>query len=275
MSSGMFRYLISFCGVVFFLFMACVRPSTVISPPALPKATKEKIIAALKKNSLNFSSLKSLVKIKVEYPEGRKVKKQSFDGALLCRGSGAFRLQAFGFFGRTLFDLLYKSNEITLYIPSSSTAYQGIPYRLMSFNETDIFSIIRKGLINMGENYDEATFHFQEDVYSPWIGNGKQNYFLLKVNPRTLLVDKKIIFQSGKTVAEITYQKYRKFEDELFPTRIKIYFSAQQTTIEFLFDSVVVNEELSDNLFILSLPADIKRLPLSKLPSGLLINPAS
>ncbi|MBW1679056.1 MAG: DUF4292 domain-containing protein, partial [Deltaproteobacteria bacterium] len=144
-------------------------------------------------------------------------------------------------------------------------AYKGVPGQFKNFNDADVFSILRKIIIGIGENYDEADFHFEEDVYSLWINSGRMNY-LLKINRQTFLVDKKRIFQDGKIAAEIFYQGYKQLEEKLFPTHIKIFFPSPKVTIEFHFDSLILNEELSDSLFVLSLPSDIKWFPLSKFP---------
>ena len=265
MCLGIIRKFIFLSGLIFCLFISCARPPVHI-PPALPKATKEEIVNALKENSLPISSLKSLVRIKLEYREGEKLKKHSFDGALLYQNTGEFRLQAFGFFGRTLFDLLYKPNELTLYIPSSSVAYQGTPHQRGDFKTADIFSIIKEIIIAGGENYDEVEFFFEDDVYEPWV-YGKRYRYLLKINQQTLLIDKKITFQDKKIVAEISYQNYKPVEGKLFPTQIKVFLPSRQLTLEFHFDSLKVNEKLSANFFTLSLPSDVKKLPLSSLKS--------
>jgi hypothetical protein len=263
MGLGIIRKFIFLSGLIFCLFISCARPPVHI-PPTIPKATKEEIINALKENSIHISSLKSLVRIKLEYREGKKLKKHSFDGALLYQDTGEFRLQAFGFFGRTLFDLLYKPDELTLYIPSSSIAYQGTPHQQGDFKDADIFSIIKEMIIEGGENYDETKFFFKDDVYRPWV-YGKEYCYLLKINQQTLLIDKRVIFQDRKVVTEISYQSYRQVEGKLFPTQIKVFLPSRQLTLEFRFESLKVNEKLSANLFTLSLPSDVKKLPLSSL----------
>lgn len=266
MDSRILRHLMLFLGGFFLFCIACARPPTTVSFPPPQKASKEQIIEAIKKKTIDFSSLKSLAKVKIEYPHGDKRKKQSFDGALLYKESGEFRFQGFGFFGRTLFDLLYKPNELVLYIPSSSIAYQGVPNPLPNFKDADVFSIARKIITGIGETYEQATFHFTRDVYSPYIDNGTGHHLLFKINPNNLLIDKKIVLQDGKTAAEIDYQKYEQFGQKFFPTLITVFLPLQQTTIAFNFESPTVNQALPDNLFTLFLPSHVERRPLSKLP---------
>jgi hypothetical protein len=266
MGPRIFRNLMFFSGGIFLFCMACARPPAPVSFPPPHEASREQIIEAIKKKTFDFLSLKSLAKVKIEYPHGDKTKKQSFDGALLYKDSGEFRFQGFGFFGRTLFDLLYKPNDLILYIPSDSIAYQGVPNPLPDFKDGDVFSVARKIITGIGETYDHATFHFSRDVYSPYIDNGNGHHLLFKINPRNLLIDKKIVLQDGKTTAEIDYQDYEQFGQKFFPTRITVFLPLQQTTIAFHFESPTVNQALPDNLFTLSLPSHVERRPLSELP---------
>lgn len=268
MNPPIFRHLMLFSGGIFLFCMACAGPPATVSLPPPQKASREQIIEAIKKESFDLLSLKSLVKVEIAYPFGNKRKKQSFDGALLYKKSGEFRLQAFGFLGKTVFDLVYTSNELILYIPSSSVAYQGVPSPLSDFRDTDVFTLARKIITGIGETYDQATIHFTHDVYSPQVDDGSEHHLLLKINPHNLLVDKKTLFRGGQTVAEIDYQNYERFGQNFFPTLVRVSVPVQQTTIAFDFKDPTVNQSLPDNLFALSLPSHVKRLPLSELPVG-------
>jgi hypothetical protein len=259
MGFRIFRHLILFSGGIFLFCMACAT----VPPPR--KASKEVIIGAIKKSTFVFSALQSVVRVEMAYIHGDKRKKQSFEGALLYKKSGEFRFQGFGFLGRTLFDLLYKPNELVLYIPSSSVAYEGVPGPLENFRDADVFSIARKIITGIGETYDQATFHFSQDVYSPHVNNNTGNLLLFRINPHNLLIDKKIILQNGRTAAEIDYKKYERFGQKFFPTLVTVHLPAQQTTIAFDFEDLKVDQVLPDNLFTLSLPSHVKRLPLSEL----------
>ena len=261
------QYLLSiFAAIVLFIFIACARPAPiVVPPPAPPKLTQEEIIKALKENALRFTSLKSYVKTKIEYPEKEKLKKQSFDGALLYKkGNEILRFQAFGALGRTIFDLLCKQSEITLYIPSSAVVFNGVPNQIENVDERHFFLMLSKIIPGMEERYDAEQYTFNEDDDTLWVDNGRQKYSL-KVNRQTLLVDKKTIIQDGQVIVEIFYGDYEHFNETLFPTHMKMVSPSQRITIEFDFDSPVLNENLPDRLFSLSLSPDTTWLPLSNL----------
>jgi len=255
--------------------MACAKPPTTVSFPPPQKASREQIIEAIKKEAFDLSALKSLVKVAIAYPEGDKTKKRSFEGALLYKKSGEFRLQGFGFLGRTLFDLLYKPNELVLYIPSSSIVYKGVPSPLPDFKDADVFSIARTIIMGIGDTYDQATFHFPHDVYNPRVDTGIGHHLLLKINPNNLRVERKIVFEGERTAAEIDYQNYEQFGQKFFPTRITVFLPLQQTSIAFDFENLTVNPALPDDLFAVSIPPNIKRLPLSELRIDFLGTPST
>ena len=230
------------------------------------KPKKKEIITALKQLPDNYSTLKSWLKAKIEYQDEGKVKKRSFDGAFLCRkDTDELRFQAFGIFGKLLFDLLYQKSEMLLYIPSSAVAYKGAPHQRMSFNDTNIFSILKKTIIGVGEDYDLDQCKFDRDGYILSIENERMSY-MLAINRETLWIDKKTIMQDGEIVAEIFYHNYGQFNDILFPARINVFLPLKEVALEFYFDSLALNEELPDKLLSLSLPSNVKKLPLSELP---------
>jgi len=275
MSFPFFRHLLLIIGGILPFCLACAKPPTTVSFPPPHKASREQIIEAIKNEAFDFASLKSLVKVAIAYPDGEKKKKQSFDGALLYRKSGEFRLQGFGILGRTLFDLVYKPNELVLYIPSSSSAYKGVPSPPPDFRDADVFSIVSEVIMSIGDTYDQAAFHFTHDVYSPYVETGTGHHLLLKINPNNLRIDKKIVFQGESTAAEVDYQNYQQLGQNFFPTLITVFIPLQQTSIALDFENPTINPALPDDLFALSIPSHVKELPLSELRIDFLGAPAT
>src|SRR4030042_4847314 len=118
MNFRIFRYLLIVVGSLF-LFSACPRPAPIIPPSRTAKLSPEETLKAIKENFPGVVFLKSNFKARIEYPLEGKVKKHSFEGALLYRkDTQALRLQSFGTFGNTIFDVIYKPNLRTIYVPS-------------------------------------------------------------------------------------------------------------------------------------------------------------
>ena len=262
MNARSIRYFILVAGS-FFLFTACPRPAPVVPSPPPLKVSKEEVIKSIKQNSLQVAFLQSNFKAVIEYPKKTKLKKHSFEGAILYRKNAQeLRLQSLGTFGNTIFDLLYKPHEVTLYIPSTDVVYRGAPGQLQNSDTPDLFSFLQEIINGMEGNYDWKNAEFSGDSLK--IKNGDLSYFL-KINSRSLCIEKKTIAHHEAVVAEIFYQDHKKFRGKVFPGTIKAFFPIKKTTIIFNFNDPIINERLTDRLFILPLHSEITVLPLSQL----------
>jgi hypothetical protein len=262
MNFKMFRYFILVVGSLF-LFSACPRPGPIIPPPRAAKLSPEEILKAIKENFPGVIFLKSNFKARIEYPQQGTLKKHSFEGALLYRkATQTLRLQSFGTFGNTIFDVLYKPDQATIYLPSSEVAYTGDPHQIINSRIPDFFFFLQEIMQGMGENYEGEALWLDDETLKTKKGNLD---YLFKVNRRLLLIEGKTVRSKGETIAQIVYQDYKRFMGNIFPTKITAFFPPKKTTIKINLDSPVINEVLAENFFILSLPPEIMCLPLTKL----------
>ena len=247
--------------------MGCTRPSSIVPGPSHPPLSKNEIITALKDHPGNYTTLKSWLTAKIAYPDnGNATKKRSFDGALLFRKeTDELRFQSFGIFGKLLFDLLYKENDVLVSIPSSGVAYKGSLGQRITPNNLNLFSMLKRTITGLGKDYDFEKCEFDADAYIFSIDDQRLTY-LIEINQETLLIDKRVIISDGKISAEVRYKSYENVNDIIFPARIDILLPLQGIEIELHFDSITLNKDLSDNLLSLSLPKNVKKLPLSELP---------
>jgi len=255
------HYLVIVVGSLF-LFSACPRPAP-ITPSPRAKLSNEEMLKAIKENFPDVIFLKSNFKARIEYPHEGTLKKHSFEGALLYRkDTHTFRLQSFGTFGNTIFDVLYKPEQATVYLPSSSVAYTGEPHQIMNPRIPDFFFFLQEIMHGMGENYEGESLWLDDET----LKTKKENLdYVFKINRRSLFIERKIVQRKGGTIAEIYYQDYKRFTGNVFPTAITAFFPPEKTTIKINLDSPVINEALAENLFVLSLPQNIMYLPLTKL----------
>ena len=144
MNFRIFRYLIIVAGSLFF-FPACPRPSSFIPYSRAAKLSQEETLKAIKENFPDVIFLKSNFKTRIEYPQQGTLKKHSFEGALLYRkDTQALRLQSFGTFGNTIFDVLYKPDQATIYLPASDVAYTGDPHQIMNAKISVFFFFLQE-----------------------------------------------------------------------------------------------------------------------------------
>jgi len=262
MGFRMFRYLLIVVGSLF-LFSACPRPGPIISTSRATKLSPEETLKGIKENFPGVIFLKSNFKTRIEYPYEGTFKKHSFDGALLYRkATEALRLQSFGTFGNTIFDVLYTPAQATIYLPSSAVVYTGEPYQIMNSRIADFFFFLQEIMHGMEENYEGEPLWLDDETLKTKKGNLD---YLFKVNRRSLLIEGKTVRRNNETIAEIVYQDHKQFIGNVFPTTITAFFPPKKTTIKINLDSPVINEGLAENLFILSLPPEIMCLPLTKL----------
>ena len=225
MNSRMFCYLIIVAGSLF-LFSACPRPSPIIPPPHAAKLSAEEILKAIKENFPGVIFLKSKFKARIEYPQQGTLKKHSFEGALLYRkDTQALRLQSFGTFGNTIFDVLYKPDQATIYLPSSKVAYRGDPHQITNARIPDFFFFLQEIMRGMEENYEGEALWLDDETLKTKKGDLD---YLFKVNRRSLLIEGKTVRRKGETVAEIVYQDYKRFMGNIFPTTITAFFPSKK-----------------------------------------------
>ena len=262
MNFRMFRYLIMVVGSLF-LFSACPRPSPIIPYSRTAKLSQEDALKAIKKNFPDVIFLKSNFKARIEYPEQGTLKKFSFEGALLYRKeTQALRLQSFGTFGNTIFDVLYEPDQATIYLPSSEVAYTGDPNQIMNTRIPDFFFLLQEIMNGIEGNYEGKPTWFDEETLKTKKGNLE---YLFKINKKYLIIDGKTVRREGQTIAQIKYQDYNQFKGNIFPATFKAFFPNTKTSIHITLDSPDINKALAENLFVLSLPPKIKCLPLTKL----------
>ena len=262
MNCKMFCYLVIVVGSLF-LFSACPRPGPIIPSPHAIKLSPEETLKAIKKNFPGVIFLKSNFKARIEYPHKDTFKKHSFEGALLYRkDTQALRLQSFGTFGNTIFDALYKSKQATIYLPSSGVVYTGDLHQTITSRIPNFFFFLQEIMRGMEENYDGEALWLNDEILKTRKGDLD---YVFKVNRRSLLIEGKTVQRRGETIAEIVYQDYKRFMGNVFPTTITAFFPPKKTIIKINLDSPVINEVLTENLFVLSLPSKIMCLPLTKL----------
>jgi len=258
----MLPYLLIVVGSLF-LFSACPRPGPIIPPSHVEKLSPEETLKAIKENFPGVVSLKSNFKARIEYPLEGKVKKHSFEGALLYRkDTQALRLQSFGTFGNTIFDVLYKPDQATIYLPSSKVVYTGDPHQIMNSRIPEFFFFLQEIMHGMEENYEGEALWLDDKTLKTKKGDLD---YVFNVNKRSLLIEGKTVRRNRETIAEIVYHDYKQFMGNVFPTTITAFFPPKKTTIKINLNSPVINEGLAENLFVLSLPPKIMCLPLAKL----------
>lgn len=254
-----------------FLCMACAHHVAIPPPPVAPALSQEEIIEALKNNAAIFSSLKSFIKAKVDFPEKGKTRKQSFDAAILFRKEDqALRFQGFGPFGKMLFDLLWKQNDLTVYLPSSALAYHGSPDEITTLDRPHIFSMLGDIIAGIGQDVNPEGCVYEEDKDTLWIRNDRFTY-ALRINRQTVLIEKKSIIQNGEVMAEVLYQGYQSVNGNRFPNHMTLFFPPQGVTMELAFETPTLNENLPASLFSLTIPANVTWLPLAKLQIDFLL----
>ncbi|WAC07082.1 MAG: DUF4292 domain-containing protein [Thermodesulfobacteriota bacterium] len=255
-----------------FLFSACPRPGPIIPPPRATKLSPEETLKAIKENFPGVVFLKSNFKARIEYPFEGRLKKHSFEGALLYRkATQALRLQSFGTFGNTIFDVLYQPDQATVYLPSSAVVYTGEPHQIINPRIPDFFFFLQEIMHGMEETYEGEPLWLDDETLKTKKGNLDYEF---KINRRSLFIERKTVQRNGKTIAEIFYQDYKRFVGNVFPTVITAFFPSEKTTIKINLDSPVINKRLAENLFILSLPQKIRYLPLTKLNDFFLSDPS-
>jgi hypothetical protein len=216
MNFKMFRYFILVVGSLF-LFSACPRPGPIIPSSRAEKLSPKEILKAIKENFPGVVFLKSNFKARIEYPLEGKFKKHSFEGALLYRkDTQALRLQSFGTFGNTIFDVLYKPDQATIYLPSSEVAYTGDPHQIMNASITDFFFFLQEIMHGMEENYEGEALWLDDETLKTKKGDLD---YLFKVNRRSLLIEGKTVRRNNETIAEIVYQDYSDLWKMFFPLR--------------------------------------------------------
>src|SRR4030042_899699 len=258
----MFRYLVIVAGSLF-LFTACPRLRPIIPPSHVEKLSPEETLKEIKENFPGVVFLKSNFNARIEYPQQGRFKRHSFEGALLYRkDTQALRMQSFGTFGNTIFDVLYKPDQAIIYLPSSEVAYTGDPHQIMNAGIPDFLFFLQEIIVGMEETYEGETLWLDDETLKTKKGDLD---YLFKVNRSSLLIEGKTVRRNGETIAQIVYQDYKRFMGNVFPTKITAFFPPSKTTIKINLDSPVINEVLAENLFILSLPPEIMCLPLTKL----------
>lgn len=259
--SNMVRYF-TIVVVSLLVFSACTRPAPVIFP-FRAEVSPEKTLKAIQDNSPQILFFKSNFKAQMEYPQEGKNKKHSFDGALLYRkDTRTLRLQSFGTFGNTLFDILYRPAQAAIYLPSSGVVYTGTPDDPMNSRIPDFFFFLEEIMNGMEKTYEGEP----QWVDGETLKTKKENLeYLFKVNKTFLIIDEKTVLRAGKTIAQISYQDYKPANGTVFPATIKAFFPTTRTAIYITLDAPVMNEPLAENLFVLSLPPKIRYLPLATL----------
>ncbi len=208
----------------------------------------------------------------MQYPFEGKRKKDSFDAALLYKKQAeVLRLQGFGMFGRTYFDVVYGPGEMTLYLPPSSVAFYGNPSDLERDYDAGVFLVLEKTLQGIGDPVNPAHVLFAEDLYAPIVVEGGDDYFVIEVNPETLRIDQKRIFHNDQLIGVIEYEDYKLFDGLLLPGKIRGRLPHKNIMFEFRFDSLSMKEDLPQSLFELSPPDSTQWYPLTDLRIDLLL----
>lgn len=236
-----------------------------------PSVSIDQVRQHLQARAFDYASLKSLTKVVVDYYENGKHRSQSFDGALLHRKSGESRLQGFGFMGKKVFDLVYREDRLEIYVPGSKTAYEGFLPPPGGSDELDVFIMLRKALVDTAERYDDGRLQWAaHDPLHPWIDEGHGCLVQLEIDPASLRVIGKTIFQNGAVRATIVYKNYQEVAGREFPLQIALFFPENSLSIAVTFETIAFDEAIPDSRFVLLLPSHTARLPLSKLNIGFL-----
>lgn len=259
-----FRVVIKSIGIFgFFFFLSACLPRPPSPPTSLPvKLSREEILTKIKENLIEINSLKANLETQIEYFQENKLKKSSFEGALLYRqDTAAVRVQALGSWGNTIFDLFYRPEQIMIYLPSSRIVYVGKPEQLINSPLPDLFFFL--GELWGGVKIDEGEI-FWEDDYNLKTKNKNLEYEITVSSPE-FQIEKKQIYYQGEKIMEIAYQDYKKFSKNTLPTKITAFFPQKKTTIKINLISPVINEVLSEQLFNFAPPEKSTWLPLSRL----------
>ncbi|MBN2467010.1 MAG: hypothetical protein JXD19_02565 [Deltaproteobacteria bacterium] len=256
--------------VLIILISACVPPPSTIPPSPPPSLSEAEIISAVSRSTTATSSLKSWVEAQIHYERHSTLKRRSFNGAIVWREQpDQLRFQAFGPFGGTLFDILYDSEDLIVFIPSSSRVYTGIISDLTGMPDADILSILRRLLPGVEKSYRMDECRVERDTYTVWFtDNGLING--LTIDPKTLLIRRKTVLREEKTVATILYADYKEITGTAFPTSINISLPLDGFTLRLQFANPSINPKLRDSQFFISLPPDTQRSSLSELPGEML-----
>jgi hypothetical protein len=252
--------------VSFSLTIAC-QPFPPARAPFIPDRSPEDIVAALEDHPNSFPSFRAAIEATIIYPFEKTLKKHSFDAALLYRKEEkTLRIQGFGIFGNTYFDVVYRPDAMTLYLPPESAAFSGNPSELVTGGyDIGAFLAIRQTLEGIRQPLDRAHISFSEGLYSPVVADQGGQYFLLALNPETLLIDQKLIFHNRRLAGKIRYGDYEYVDGLLLPQSIRAELPQKNVTFEFHFESISLEESLSQSLFRLAPPDSTKWYPLTAL----------
>ena len=240
--------------------------------PVVVDRSPEDIIAALERNPNSFPTFRAGVKARITFPFEGKEKKHSFDAALLYKKENkSMRLQGFGIFGQTYFDILYQPNKMRLYLPSSSEGFYGDPSQLPRESEAGIFLILQRTIEGIEMPLDRADVHFSKDICAPVVVEQDNGYSVVRINPQTLLIDERILFRGEELVGVVRYDDYARIDGLLLPQNIEVELPEKGVSLTLDFDSLSLNEKLPRNLFQLTVPKGIPWHPLTALQIDFLL----
>ena len=235
-------------------------------PPIIIERSTEDIIAALENNPGNFPTFRAWIKARITYPFEGKEKKQSFDAALLYdKEQKIIRLQGFGMFGRTYFDVVYQPNLMTVYLPSSSTGFHGDPSQLTRDYDAGIFFILRKTMEGLDIPLNRGNVFFPEDIYSPVVIDRDGEYSVIKLKPETLLIHQRLLFYDKKMIGVVNYNDYTSSDGISLPRTIQVELPQKHILFSLHFDSLSISEKLSQDLFHFTAPRETQWHPLTAL----------
>ena len=230
----------------------------------------EEMQNAIISNEKKITSIKTNANIKLKSPMFRVPVK--FKGVLRYNQPNSIRLVA-SKYSYTLFDMVYNNTKLFLYIPQDRSVFSGPIDRSTKIKITDLtirpYDIVN--IFNFEEHLKDKDITIKQDkdewvvhVYDPH-DNPKRLLSTIYIDNNKNVTKHKLMDKKGKTDTLITFNDYKEIDGCRIPHGIKIKWPYSSTYLIFAFNDLVVNEELSAQMFDFNQPDGTTIVPISML----------
>lgn len=253
----------------FFFFIGCAahKPSILELTPEINQKLVKKIRKSVISNENKIRSLKTNADIKVKSPMLRIPVK--FNGILRYKRPNALRMVA-NKFSHTIFDMTYNNNQLSFYVPQEGKVFLGtfdqstnIEVTGITFKPYDIVNIF-----NFNEQFKDMEF-FLEPGQESWImhvydpsHNSKRLFADLYINKNNNITKYELFGYNGKPKTSITLDKFKELEGCNVPHKIVFKWPQNNSSLAFTFSDLIINQELSDNMFKFYVPENTEIIPI-------------
>jgi len=259
--------------ISFSIISGCASHKTSKIVPAAPKTNLmliDEMQNAIISNERKITSIKTNAIIKLKSPMTRVPVK--FKGVLRYNQPNSIRLVA-SKYSYTLFDMVYNNTQFTLYIPQDRSVFSGSIDRHTKIKITDLtirpYDIVN--IFNFEEHLKDKDITIKQDkeewivhVYDP-NNSPKRLLSTIYIDSNKNVTKHELMDKKGKRDTLITFNDYKEIDGCRIPHGIKIKWPYSSTYLIFAFNDLVVNEELSSEMFDFNQPGGTTIVPISML----------